>query len=131
MECVTNVIGMGYVVEDLCPVLSSSSGAHRYYYKVRAGIPERLPRFTVLQPDRKTYAHCYWCYREDHHLALCHSPIAVSRKCCLGEKVPGKPESQACSMEKLSPSVLLPSAYNMVIVTQLWLKLVGLNRPLY
>ena len=44
----------------------------------------------------------YWCYREDHHLAFCHSPVAVSRN---GEKVLGRPASKACSMEKLSPSV--------------------------
>ena len=73
----------------------------------RGGIPERSPPYTVLLPDRKTYAHCYWCCRKDHHSALCHSPVAVSRKCCLGEKALGKPASQACSMEKLFPSVLL------------------------
>ena len=40
-------------------------------------------------------------------MAFCRSPVAVSRKCCLGEKVLGRPASQACSMEKLSLSVLL------------------------
>ena len=84
----------------------SASSLHRES-KVRAGILERSPPYTVLLPDRKTYAHCYWCYREDHHLAFCHSPVAVSRNCCLGGEVLGRPASQACSMEKLSPSVLL------------------------
>ena len=72
----------------------------------RGGIPERSPPYTVLLPDRKTYAHCYWCYREDHHLTFCHSPVAVSRNCCLGEKVLGRPASQAYSMEILSPVLL-------------------------
>ena len=57
-------------------------------------------QYTVLLPDRKTYAHCYWCYREDHHLAFCHSPVAVLEKKCLEDRrvrlVAWKNFPQAC-----------------------------------